>query len=117
VISSAPCGWLKLYASAAGFSNSALERELMTRHGVNFSVLKPTEVADLEPRLNRNTFTRGLFQPGSGFVNYPMALAQSYMACALQRGRRFTHSGECPGTAARGRRWCLHQDGQGHAAF
>jgi len=80
-----PVGWLKLYGDA-GFSNSALERELMTRHGVNFSLLTADEVSDLEPRLNRNTFTRGVFQPGSGFVNYPMALAQSYMACALQRG-------------------------------
>lgn len=80
-----PVGWLKLYGDA-GFSNSALERELMTRHGVNFSVLTADEVSDLEPRLNRNTFTRGVFQPGSGFVNYPMALAQSYMASALQRG-------------------------------
>ena len=81
-----PVGWLKLYGSDAAFSNSALERELMTRHGVNFSVLTAGEVADLEPKLNRNTFTRGVFQPGSGFVNYPMALAQAYMACALQRG-------------------------------
>jgi D-amino-acid dehydrogenase len=58
----------------------------MTRHGVNFSVLTADEVSDLEPKLNRNTFTRGVLQPGSGFVNYPMALAQAYMACALQRG-------------------------------
>lgn len=79
-------GWLKLYGSAAGFSKSALERELMTRHGVNFSVLTAGEVTDLEPRLNRNTFTCGLLQPGSGFVNYPMALARAYMACAVQRG-------------------------------
>jgi D-amino-acid dehydrogenase len=85
-----PVGWLKLYGDA-GFSNSALERELMTRHGVNFSLLTADEVSDLEPRLNRNTFTRGVFQPGSGFVNYPMALAQSYMACALQRGAQHIH--------------------------
>jgi D-amino-acid dehydrogenase len=94
-----PGGWLKLYGSAAGFSASALERELMTRHGVNFSVLKATEVADLEPRLNKNAYTRGLFQPGSGFVNYPMALAQSIWNA---RGNAAgAHSGDCPGTAAR----------------
>jgi D-amino-acid dehydrogenase len=80
-----PGGWLKLYTSAAGFSASALERELMTRHGVHFSVLKPAEVAELEPRLNKNAYTRGLFQPDSGFVNYPRALAQSYFECARQR--------------------------------
>jgi D-amino-acid dehydrogenase len=80
-----PGGWLKLYASAAGFSASALERELMTRHGVRFSVLKAAEVTELEPRLNKSAYTRGLFQPESGFVNYPRALAQSYFECARQR--------------------------------
>jgi len=84
-----PGGWLKLYASAAGFSASALERELMARHGVHFSILKAAEVAELEPRLNRNAYTRGLFQPDSGFVNYPRALAQSYFECARQRQAQY----------------------------
>jgi D-amino-acid dehydrogenase len=61
----------------------------MTRHGVRFSVLRAGEVADLEPGLNKNVYTRGLFQPESGFVNYPRALTQSYFECARQRQAQY----------------------------
>lgn len=81
-----PVGWLKVYGSDAGFSQTALDRELMTRHGVSFSVLDAKEVADLEPKLNKSAYTQGLFQPDSGFVNYPTALTQAYFAGA-QRHR------------------------------
>jgi D-amino-acid dehydrogenase len=84
-----PVGWLKLYGSDTGFSSSALERELMTRHGVRFSLLNADEVADLEPQLNKKAYTRGLFQPDSGFVNYPKALTQSYFECARQRQAQY----------------------------
>lgn len=80
-----PVGWLKVYNSDAGFSESALDRQLMTRHGVNFSVLNADEVADLEPRLNKKSYSRGLFQPDSGFVNYPTALTRAYFEGARQR--------------------------------
>ena len=78
-------GWLKVYASDAGFASSALERELMTRHGINHRVLDADEIAALEPNLNRAAFARGVFQPDSGFVNFPMALAQAYFNAALER--------------------------------
>ncbi|ABD67997.1 FAD dependent oxidoreductase [Rhodoferax ferrireducens T118] len=84
-----PVGWLKVYGSDAGFSETELERELMTRHGVNFSVLTADEVADLEPKLNKNSYTRGLFQPDSGFVNYPMGLTQAYFEGARQRQAQY----------------------------
>lgn len=84
-----PVGWLKVYGSDAGFSESALDRELMTRHGVNFAVLNADEVADLEPRLSKDSYTRGLFQPESGFVNYPTALTQAYFEGARQRQAQY----------------------------
>lgn len=84
-----PVGWLKVYGSDAGFSETALERELMTQHGVNFSVLTADEVADLEPKLNKNSYTCGLFQPDSGFVNYPMGLTQAYFEGARQRQAQY----------------------------
>ena len=82
-------GWLKVYGTDAGFSESALDRELMERHGVNFSVLRADEIADLEPKLNRNSYTRGLFQPDSGFVNYPTALTRAYFEGARQRQAQY----------------------------
>lgn len=84
-----PVGWLKAYGTAAGFARSAFERELMTQHKVNFSVLNADEVSDLEPTLERRFLNRGVFQPDSGFVNFPMALAQAYFECAMQGGAKF----------------------------
>ncbi|MBA2675174.1 FAD-binding oxidoreductase [Ramlibacter sp.] len=84
-----PVGWLKVYGSDAAFSKTALERELMTRHGVNFSALRAGEIADLEPNLSKEAYTRGLFQPESGFVNYPMGLVQAYFKGALERRAQF----------------------------
>jgi D-amino-acid dehydrogenase len=65
------------------------QRELMTHHGVNFTELGADEIHDLEPKLNRQAYTRGLFQPGSGFVNYPRGLVEAYFQGALQRQARF----------------------------
>lgn len=84
-----PVGWLKVYKSDAGFAETALERELMTRHDVNFSILNAAEVADLEPLLNQDAYTRGVFQPESGFVNYPTALTQAYFEGARQRQAQY----------------------------
>lgn len=84
-----PVGWLKVYQSDAGFAKSSYDRDLMTKHRVNFSVLSAKEVADLEPQLHKAAYTRGVFQPGSGFVNFPKGLAQAYFSGALARGASF----------------------------
>ncbi len=82
-------GWLKVYASDRDFAKTRLQRELMARHAVNFTELSADEIHDLEPNLNRQAYTRGLFQPGSGFVNYPRGLVEAYFQGALQRQARF----------------------------
>lgn len=84
-----PLGWLKVYGSPAAFEHTALQRELMTRHGVNFTVLSAGEIAELEPNLNPDSYTCGLFQPGSGFVDNPRGLVEKYFAGARQRGAQF----------------------------
>ena len=84
-----PVGWLKAYGTDAGFARSALERELMQRHNVNFSVLNADEVSQLEPKLDRRFLKRGVFQPDSGFVSCPMALAQAYFEAATLGGAKF----------------------------
>jgi D-amino-acid dehydrogenase len=79
-------GWLKVYATEAEFSASALDRRLMDRHGVTYRVLGRKEVTDLEPNLNPELCTIGLHQPESGFVRFPRGLAQAYLNGALRRG-------------------------------
>ena len=83
-----PVGWLKVFASDAGFADTALERELMTRHGVNFSVLSAKEIEQLEPKLDKGAYKHGLFQPESGFVDHPKALTQAYFEGAVRHGAR-----------------------------
>jgi D-amino-acid dehydrogenase len=84
-----PVGWLKVYQSEAGFAKSAYDRGLMTQHGAKFSILTASEVADLEPQLLKSPEMRGVFQAGSGFVNFPRGLAQAYFAGAVARGAAF----------------------------
>jgi D-amino-acid dehydrogenase len=81
-----PVGWLKVYRTDAGFADTALERALMTRHGVHFEVLNAQQIAALEPGLDPSVYKHGLFQPESGFVNFPMGLAQAYFQAAQARG-------------------------------
>lgn len=82
-------GWLKVYATDADFAKTRLQRDLMQRHGVNFSELSAQEIHDLEPNLNPKAYLHGLFQPGSGFVNYPRGLVEAYFQGAVQRHSRF----------------------------
>ncbi|MBW6493790.1 MAG: FAD-binding oxidoreductase [Burkholderiaceae bacterium] len=84
-----PVGWLKVYGSQAAFEHTTLQRELMTRHGVSFSLLSAQDIAELEPNLNPDSYTCGLLQPGSGFVDHPRALVEKYFAGARQRGAEF----------------------------
>ena len=105
-----PVGWLKVFSSDAGFAGTALVRELMTRHGANFAVLSADEVADLEPKLNKNAYNKGLFQPDSGFVNYPMALTQAYFEGARQRQAHYIRESVLEVRPAEGGRVAIKTD-------
>jgi D-amino-acid dehydrogenase len=83
-----PVGWLKVYASDSSFADTAFDRALMTRHGVNFKVLNAREIEELEPNLHKGTYKHGIFQPESGFVNFPRGLTEAYFECARQNGTR-----------------------------
>lgn len=61
----------------------------MQRRGAHFTELNADEVHDLEPQLNRRAYTRGLFQPNSGFVNPPRGLVEAHFKTALQRQAQF----------------------------
>lgn len=82
-------GWLKVYSSGADYAKTQFQRELMQRHGAHFTELNAHEVHDLEPQLNPQAYTHGLFQPNSGFVNHPRGLVEAYFKAALQRQAQF----------------------------
>ncbi|GAB4403427.1 MAG: FAD-dependent oxidoreductase [Rhodoferax sp.] len=82
-------GWLKVYRTSRAFANTALERALFERHGVEHVVLDARQIAELEPALDPSAYTRGIFQPRSGFVAFPRALAQRYFDAARARGMHY----------------------------
>ncbi|MGH7125802.1 MAG: NAD(P)/FAD-dependent oxidoreductase [Stellaceae bacterium] len=85
-----PVGWLKVYETETGFHGSALERELMSRHGIKFEVLNSDELRQLEPHLAPK-FVKALFQPDSGFASYPWKLVDGYGQYFAQSGGEFLH--------------------------
>jgi D-amino-acid dehydrogenase len=85
-----PVGWLKVYETERGFASSALERELMGRHGIKFDVLNSDELCQLEPHLAPR-FIKGLFQPDSGFASHPWCLVDGYGQSFTQGGGQFLH--------------------------
>lgn len=79
-------GWLKVYGSDAEFAATALDRRLMDRFGVPYGILDQKAVTDLEPGLDPALCKIGLYQPQSGFVRNPQALATAYFEGAARLG-------------------------------
>jgi D-amino-acid dehydrogenase len=84
-------GWLKIYGSQQEFDATALDRRLMDRFGVNYTVLDRKAVTDLEPNLDPALCQIGIYQPKSGFVRNPKALAAAYFEGAAKLGATHLH--------------------------
>lgn len=82
-------GWLKVYRNSKDFEGSALERRLMSRHGVVHTVLDRPALLDLEPALDPASCYKGLYQPNAGNVRFPQKLAQIYLETAQKFGATF----------------------------
>jgi len=80
-------GWVRAYESEAGFARSALDRALMTRHGIKFDVLDADGLWQLEPHLARR-YVKGLFHAQSGFACDPWHLIDGYARHFVQSGGR-----------------------------
>lgn len=79
-------GWLKVYGSQREFDATTLDRSLMDRFCVNYTVLDRKAVTDLEPNLDPALCQIGMYQPKSGFVRNPKALAAAYFDGAAELG-------------------------------
>jgi D-amino-acid dehydrogenase len=78
-------GWLKLYRSQAAFDGSALEREILAQHGVDFAVIDGAELPRFEPALTRS-FAKGVWHRTTGSVTDPGGLVQRYGEAVRARG-------------------------------
>lgn len=70
------CGWVKLYRTEAAFAGAALEREILTRHGVPFEIVEGPAIQALEPALVR-PFARAMLLPQTGAVGDPGGLVEA----------------------------------------
>lgn len=70
-------GWIKLYRSAAGFAETAPERELAARVGLAFRELDVGQTQELEPALSP-VFHRAVHWPGAASVSNPLAVTRAY---------------------------------------
>ncbi|HJU15067.1 MAG TPA: FAD-dependent oxidoreductase [Stellaceae bacterium] len=78
-------GWLKVYATARGFAETAAERALLSRHGVRCEILTADEIRQLEPAL-APLFGRALFFPDCGLVLNPKRLVTSLAQAFIAEG-------------------------------
>ena len=78
-------GGLKLYRQPRTYRRDALERELLDRCGIRYSLLDADEVYGLEPDLKR-IFTRGVLIEDSVSLRDPEKLCQAYAGLFGQAG-------------------------------
>jgi D-amino-acid dehydrogenase len=85
-----PSGWLKLFRTRQGFAATALQRQLMDRHGIRYEVLEPAEIHQLEPHLAR-IFCKGLYHGDSASIKLPHRLVEGYARALLNAGGTLVH--------------------------
>ncbi len=79
-------GWMKVYGSAAAFAAAALDRELMTEHGVDLLLLNAQQLRDRLPNVDRAALHAAVHQPGAGLAANPQALSAAYLEAAIATG-------------------------------
>ncbi|WP_419830735.1 NAD(P)/FAD-dependent oxidoreductase [Methylobacterium sp.] len=103
-------GWLKAYRTEAAFKAAALEREILSGHGVAFDLLDAAGIRDLEPALVR-PYARAMLLTETGSVREPGRLIEACEALfAGLGGRRLRGSVESLSPEAEGWR-VVHETG------
>lgn len=103
-------GWLKAYRTQAAFEAAALEREILSGHGVAFDILDTAGIRDLEPALVR-PYARAMLLTETGSVREPGRLIEACEALfAGLGGRRLRGSVESLSPEAEGWR-VVHEAG------
>lgn len=83
-----PMGALKLYRNAQTFQRDSLERSLFDQCGVKYSILKKSELYELEPHL-KPVFEKSVLIEETQSLKDPQALSQCYAELFLARGGVF----------------------------
>lgn len=83
-----PVGRVKIHRSKASFDGDAFERETLTKLGVPFEVLDPSELIKIEPAL-RPIFYKALKLSSSARVTDPGAVVAGYAKAFVAAGGTF----------------------------
>ncbi|MDP4004489.1 FAD-binding oxidoreductase [Methylobacterium sp. NEAU K] len=80
-------GWLKAYRTEAAFAAAALEREILSEHGVAFEILDTAGLRETEPALVR-PYARAMLLTETGSVREPGRLIEACEALFSGLGGR-----------------------------
>ncbi len=79
-------GWLQLHRTKASFDAACLQAKTLTEHGVEYAILTPNDIAQLEPDLNVSPFVGGIHWQNAWQVSNPGALVKAYAADFVRQG-------------------------------
>ena len=103
------CGWVKLYRTDEAFAGAALEREILSHHGVPFEILDGAGIQALEPALIR-PFARAMLLPETGAVGDPGGLVEAAERLFSGLGGRILRT-TVSRLEPRGDEWCVVHPG------
>ncbi len=81
-------GALKLFRQHSSFAAQELERELLDRCGVRYTILEPAQAYELEPDLKR-IFKRAVLIDDTISIRNPEKLCQAYARMFIEAGGQF----------------------------
>ncbi|MFC6788322.1 NAD(P)/FAD-dependent oxidoreductase [Methylobacterium komagatae] len=80
-------GWIKAYRTDAAFAGAALERDILERHGVAFTILDGDDLREREPALVRR-YAKAMILSETGSVREPGRLVEACEALFEKLGGR-----------------------------
>ena len=82
-------GWIHLYHSAKSFSKTAAARNYADEFGVDYEVVRQSELEALEPHVAFDGEDHGIFWKGCVSVSSPKTVSKGYADLFLKRGGVF----------------------------
>ncbi|SNY94214.1 D-amino-acid dehydrogenase [Cohaesibacter sp. ES.047] len=82
-------GWIHLYHSAKSFASTEGARRYAAEFGVDYEVVKQTDLEELEPHMQFDKDDHAIFWKGCVSVSSPKTVTKAYAALYESRGGRF----------------------------
>ncbi len=83
-------GWLQLYRSEKSFQISDFLRRVLDEFGINFNIVEPKDISDLEPDITPFAH-KGILINDASSVDNPGDVVELYRTRFIQKGGEFLH--------------------------